>query len=211
MQELQKPRLIQDLEIKNSKHIYGIFECPMCKKLFKTRKTNIKNGTSTKCKSCAKTKHNLTSHNIYRTWSGIKTRVFNKKHKNFINYGAKGITICDEWKNDFIAFYDWSMKNGYKEQLSIDRIDVNGNYEPSNCRWVSRDIQQQNTRKLSLKNTTGYRGIVFKKKSNNFVSKISVNNKRIHIGCFDTALEAAKAYDTYVTQNNLEHTINGLL
>ena len=66
---------------------------------------------------------------------------------DYKNYGARGIKICDEWKNDFKAFYDWAMSNGYADNLTIDRIDVNGNYEPSNCRWVTKEIQNKNTRR----------------------------------------------------------------
>ena len=67
--------------------------------------------------------------------------------KDYINYGKRGIVMCDEWKNDFVSFYDWAMDNGYREHLTIDRIDVNGNYEPSNCRWVTKEIQNKNTRR----------------------------------------------------------------
>ena len=63
---------------------------------------------------------------------------------SYKNYGGRGITVCKEWKNDFMAFYNWSISNGYKEGLTIDRINTNGNYEPSNCRWVSMKVQQNN-------------------------------------------------------------------
>ena len=61
------------------------------------------------------------------------------------NLMCKGITICNEWKNDFKVFYDWAINNGYEDNLSIDRIDVNGNYEPNNCRWVDKKTQTRNT------------------------------------------------------------------
>lgn len=75
----------------------------------------------------------------------MKSRCYCKNHVCYHLYGARGIGVCDEWRNDFISFYMWSLNNGYKEGLSIDRIDVNGNYEPSNCRWV--DIKTQNRNK----------------------------------------------------------------
>ena len=65
----------------------------------------------------------------------------------FKYYGERKISICDEWKNNFNSFYDWAMKNGYADDLTIDRIDVNGNYEPSNCRWATMQQQRRNTRK----------------------------------------------------------------
>lgn len=60
--------------------------------------------------------------------------------------GGRGIIMCDEWKNNFLSFKDWAMTNGYKEDLTIDRIDVNGNYEPDNCRWITNKEQQSNKR-----------------------------------------------------------------
>lgn len=68
------------------------------------------------------------------------------ENKDYKNYGGRGVKICDEWNNDYRKFYDWAMSNGYNDDLSIDRIDVNGDYEPSNCRWVDTKIQANNTR-----------------------------------------------------------------
>lgn len=90
--------------------------------------------------------HGLRSHRLYSILAHMKSRCYNKNNKDFQNYGGRGITICDEWLNDFQAFYDWSMNNGYQEGLTIDRIDVNKNYEPSNCRWVDQKVQQRNRR-----------------------------------------------------------------
>ncbi len=83
---------------------------------------------------------------IAQTFNQMKHRCYNKKCKAYKNYGERGIKICEEWLNDFYLFYKWSIENGYKEELSIDRIDVNGNYEPSNCRWIT-NIQQQNNKR----------------------------------------------------------------
>ena len=79
-------------------------------------------------------------------WHGIKQRCYYTKNIGYKDYGGRGITICDEWINDFQAFYDWSILNGYKKGLQIDRIDVNGNYEPSNCRWVDKFTNANNKR-----------------------------------------------------------------
>ena len=89
-------------------------------------------------------KHGMHNTKIYNAWNGMKSRCFNKNDKYYLNYGGRGITVCDEWKNDFKAFFDWAMENGYSDKLTIDRIDVNGNYEPSNCRWVTQKVQQNN-------------------------------------------------------------------
>ena len=101
-------------------------------------------------------KHGLTqkSGRLYGLWQSIKRRCYSEKCKDYTDYGGRGIKMCDEWKNDFKAFHDWAIANGYKEEktdkginiLTIDRIDVNGNYEPSNCRFVTNEVQAKNKR-----------------------------------------------------------------
>lgn len=87
----------------------------------------------------------------------MKQRCYYPKNKDFNNYGGRGIIVCTEWKDNFESFYNWANKNGYKDNLQIDRIDVNGNYEPSNCRFVSskiNSINKRNTRYINYKGTT---------------------------------------------------------
>lgn len=90
--------------------------------------------------------HGLTNHPLYKRWKSILSRCFNEKTPSFCNYGGRGISMCDEWKNDFISFYNWSISNGFKSELQLDRINNDGNYEPSNCRWVSAKINSWNRR-----------------------------------------------------------------
>lgn len=118
-------------------------------------------------------KHGLSHTKLHYIWWAMKQRCYDKNNKRYNCYGGKGIIICEDWKNDFKQFYNWSMNNGYQENLSIDRINVNGNYEPDNCRWADAITQANNktnnhyitfndethtlmewSRKLNIKHTT---------------------------------------------------------
>lgn len=85
----------------------------------------------------------------YRIWQNMKNRCLNSKDQYFKNYGGRGIKVCDEWigKDGFISFYNWAIGNGYKENLTLDRINNDGDYCPENCRWVGRNEQMRNTRR----------------------------------------------------------------
>lgn len=108
---------------------------------------NLKRGRTKSC-GCAKyvKKHGLVKTRIYRIWGRMKARCYNPNEKSFKNYGGRGITICDEWLNDFSSFYNWSMQNGYSDSLEIDRINNDLGYSPSNCRWITHQEQQYNKR-----------------------------------------------------------------
>ena len=92
---------------------------------------------------------------LYRIWCAIKWRCNNSNASCYKSYGRRGIKVCEEWEHDFSAFRDWSLSNGYCDMLSIDRIDVNGNYEPKNCRWVDKIIQANNKRNNHVGNVFG--------------------------------------------------------
>lgn len=111
---------------------------------------NMKKGKSTSCgcKRNLKVSNKLKVHGdrqtrLYRIWTNIKTRCNNPKSPNFIHYGAKGITLCEQW-NDYEVFKRWSLENGYKEDLTIDRIDNGKGYFPDNCRWTNMKTQSRN-------------------------------------------------------------------
>lgn len=90
--------------------------------------------------------HGFSKTRLHRIWGQMLSRCLNNKYKRFDTWGGRGITVCNEWRYSFLAFRDWSLKNGYKDSLSIDRINNDGNYEPSNCRWATNIEQGNNTR-----------------------------------------------------------------
>lgn len=98
----------------------------------------------------AVTKHGLYNTKLYKKWQSMKTRCGNPNASNYKDYGGRGIRVCDEWANNFEAFYEWAMSNGYKDGLTLDRIDVEGNYTPSNCRWATIEEQNNNQRKSRI-------------------------------------------------------------
>lgn len=97
-----------------------------------------------KCGEEKHIKHGMTNTHLYGAWSGMIERCYNIKHKKYKNYGGRGIKVCDEWRNSFESFYKWAINNGYMEGLTIERIDVNGNYEPSNCTYITNREQYYN-------------------------------------------------------------------
>lgn len=122
-----------------------------CGKIKECALDSLKSGNTKSC-GCKKRNiigvahyvHGLVYHPLYHKWNGMKSRCYSLKYKSYRTYGGRGITLCDEWKNNFIAFYDWSILNGWRDGLQIDRINNDGNYEPDNCRYVTQDVNQRN-------------------------------------------------------------------
>jgi hypothetical protein len=141
-----------------SAHRQYLFRCDCgayCFKVF----NDVRRGSVKSCgclrrqtTAATRTTHGCSTENSrpYRIWRAMKTRCYNPNTEDFKNYGGRGISVCDEWRADFAAFRDWALENGYRDDLTIDRIDNDGNYEPGNCRWATRTEQNRNTRRQAV-------------------------------------------------------------
>lgn len=115
--------------------------------------TSLRRGATRSCGCLCREKvvqshitHNLTHSRIYSIYHAMRSRCTNPNNEAYANYGGRGIRVCEEWLDSFENFRDWAFSNGYKDDLTVDRIDNNGNYEPSNCRWITNAEQQKNKR-----------------------------------------------------------------
>lgn len=128
--------------------------------------TNLIRGLSTSCGCIRKEKcgdrlrqlnktHGDSHTRLFRIWTGIKTRCFDKNDKTYKRYGGRGISMCQEWKDDFTKFRDWALANGYSDELTCDRIDNDKGYSPDNCRWATYKQQGRNTSKNTLLTING--------------------------------------------------------
>lgn len=206
--------LLQDLgmlfpsKTSKQKSRYGLYKC-YCGKEFKAITQSVKSNHTQSCgcyNKLSTTKHGFGSHRLYNIWYGMIQRCYNQKRKDYKYYGDLGIDVCNRWLN-IVSFIE-DMLPLYQDGLTLDRIDNNKGYSKENCRWVNRNIQSENTRKIRSNNTSGFRGVSWNKYSNKWISKIGLNNKVVQLGYFDTALEGALVYDKFVLDNNLEHTLN---
>lgn len=187
------------------------YECHICKSSFVADTSAVNRGKITKCNKCPrikpKSKHGDTGKRLYRIWSLMKDRCANANNVNHKYYGGRGIKVCDDWSLEYIKFKEWALSNGYSDDLTIDRINNDGNYEPNNCRWANYSEQALNR---SVAGSIKLRGVslIDNNRKNKYRASIKHDGKSIHIGCFDSELKAAIAYDNYIVENNIKKIRN---
>ena len=210
-----KPRFIEDLgmrfmtEKSSRKYRYGLFECQYCGKEFETNIQSVKCGDTKSC-GCLIGKnmtHGLRSNRFYDTWYNMLRRCNNLESINYKNYGARGITVCEEWLNvsNFVAWCDLTYPN--IEDATLDRINNDKGYSPENCTWSDKTTQAINQR-MKQSNTSGYVGVIWHIRDKRWVVNIRISKKLINLGSFKDKIEAVQARDNYIIENKLPHKLS---
>lgn len=191
------------------KYMYAKFRCH-CGKIVETRYNDVIRGDIKSC-GCSKYKnldcrtHGMSHHRLFNIWQSMKERCLNSNSSRYKDWGGRGITICDEWKNSSIVFFEWALNNGYADNLQIDRIDNDGDYGPSNCRFVTPSVNSSKRRKRS-DNKSGFIGV--SRECNKYIVQIRHNGLYYRLSPFKTPMDAAIARNEWILQHNTEHTLN---
>ena len=148
----------KSLNSKRSKS-YWLCKCE-CGNMKVVRSDSLTTGNTKSCGCLNKDRSNQITHGLshtklYHVYYSMLNRCYNPLDHNYCNYGGRGIKVSEEWKNNFLVFHEWAKHNGYKEHLTIERINVNGNYECSNCKWITQTEQTNNTRRTVLLSYNG--------------------------------------------------------
>ena len=139
--------VLSQIATTNDRHSMFLCQCD-CGEKINVRKSNLITNHSTSC-GCSRTVHGLRHTQLYHKYQHMIQRCNNPNCDAYKNYGGRGISVCEEWINKetgFTAFYNWSIEHGYDPKLDLDRINNDGNYEPSNCRYVTRKVNANNRR-----------------------------------------------------------------
>ena len=171
-----------------------------CGSLSTVRASELRSGGTKSCGCLAREvasarsyRHGLRDHPLYATWANAKRRCYSPKHKSYRWYGAKGITVCKEWREDFQAFYDWAIAHGYKQGLTIDRRRNSRGYSPSNCRFITNSANAgRNRHKKKASNTSGHCG-VYLRPSGKWRSQVRTDKGTESLGTFSTKAKAIAA------------------
>lgn len=185
---------------------YVIVRCS-CNTEKAVRVTHLRKGASKSC-GCLR-REQLTTHGrydtkLYNIWDAMLRRCTNPSNQSYKNYGGRGITICDEWQDPKI-FCEWAEASGYREGLTLDRINNGKGYSPENCHFTSRTVQAENRRKQS-NNTSGFIGVSHS--GDLWRARAQRDKKSIELGHFDTPEEAARVRDAFVKKHYTSPTLN---
>ena len=154
-------------------------------------------GISIKGKQGFQSSHGMTGHPLYKSWKRIKNRCYNKNSDDYKDYGGRGIVMCDEWKDDFVEFMYWALKHGWRQDLTIERKDVNGNYSPNNCTWIPMKEQAKNKRNVRL--------ITYKEETHNLAEWARI------IGMSRHTLASRLTSKNYTLEEAFETPVNSVL
>ena len=169
----------------------AVWECMCdCGNTTRVHAKTLRYGSVKSCGCGMGKSHGMSYTKTYRAWRSMQDRCYNTNRPNYGGYGGRGITVCDEWRSSFENFY--RDMGECPDGLSLDRINVNGNYCKENCRWATQSVQVFNTR-ISKYNTSGKSGVDFHKKARKWRAIISLEGKTIHLGLFDLFDDAVSA------------------
>lgn len=153
-------------------------KCLNCGEIEEKCGSNVLKGTAA-CRKCSKKHeyHKQSKTRLYHIYNSMISRCYKENNNRYASYGGKGIKVCNEWLDSFTAFYKWAISNGYSDNLSIDRIDVNGNYEPSNCRWATYAEQMNNTTKNHYLEYDGRKQTIAQWAKETYISYSTINQR----------------------------------
>lgn len=151
-------------------------------------------------------KHGYRSHPLYTKWDHMIGRCYRKSHQSFKNYGGRGITVCDEWRNSPISFIEWAISSGWEYGLELDRKNNSKTYSPSTCRFLTPTENRRTSRLIRNNNTVGFCGVFKNKKK--FSARVCRDRELFNLGTYEKAKVAAIVRDSFIVSEELSHPLN---